>query len=72
MRCTPSWPSIGSAQNVDDVNLRRLPLLAQMRSARCPLLGLYQRKSGRRGHHVFVDAEVIRGGPLLEVAWRAR
>src|SRR3982074_1306881 len=43
-----------------------------MRSARCPLFGRYQRKSGRRGHRVFVDAEVIRGGPLLEVAWRAR
>jgi hypothetical protein len=26
----------------------------------------------KSGHRVFVDAEVIRGGPLLEVAWRAR
>src|SRR5664279_1107426 len=52
-------------------------MLAQMRSARCPLFGRYEGKSGRRGHRVFVDAEVIRGGPLLEVvrhgreAWRA-
>jgi hypothetical protein len=48
------------------------PDVAQMRSARCPLFGRYQRKSGRRGHRVFGDAEVTRGGPLLEVAWRAR
>src|ERR1700730_2189926 len=40
--------------------------------------GRYQGKSGRRGHRVFVDTEVIRGGPLLEVAghgreaWQAR
>ena len=57
--------------------LWRLPDLAQMRSARCPLFGRYEGKSGPRGLRVFVDAEVIRGGPLLEVArhgreaWRA-
>jgi hypothetical protein len=28
--------------------------------------------SGGRGHRVFVDAEVIRGGPLLEVAGHGR
>jgi len=39
---------------------------------RCPLFGRYQGKSERRGHLVFVDAEIIRGGPLLEVAGRGR
>jgi hypothetical protein len=39
---------------------------------RCPLFGRYQGKNGRRGHRVFVDAEVIRGGPLLEVAGHGR
>jgi len=39
---------------------------------RCRLFGRYQGKSGRRGHRVFVDAEVIRGGPLLEVAAHSR
>jgi len=48
------------------------PLLAQMRSARCPLFGRYEGKSGRRGHRVFVDTEVIRGGPLLELAGHGR
>ena len=38
------------------------------KSQRCPLFGRYQGKSERRGHLVFVDAEIIRGGPLLEVA----
>ena len=56
---------------------RMSPEMAQIRSARCPLFGRYEGKSGRRGHRVFVDTEVIRGGPLLEVtghgrgAWRA-
>src|SRR5271163_2813178 len=32
----------------------------------------YQRRSGRRGHRVFVDAEVIRGGPGHgRESWRA-
>src|SRR5258708_36677847 len=39
---------------------------------RCPLFGRYHGKNGRRGHRVFVDAEVIRGGPLLEVAGHGR
>src|SRR5258708_37690412 len=39
---------------------------------RCPLFGRYEGKSGRRGHRVFVDTEVIRGGPLLEVAGHGR
>src|SRR5258707_12066451 len=30
---------------------------------RCPLFGRYHGKNGRRGHRVFVDAEVKRGGP---------
>ncbi len=29
-------------------------------------------KNGRRGHRVFVDAEVIRGGPLRGVAGHGR
>jgi hypothetical protein len=39
---------------------------------RCPPFGRYQGKSGRRGHRVFVDAEVIQGGPLLEVVGHGR
>src|SRR5258708_27475826 len=39
---------------------------------RCPLFGRHEGKSGRRGHRVFVDTEVIRGGPLLEVAGHGR
>src|SRR5258706_9185494 len=46
--------------------------LAHLRSARCPLFGRYEGKSGRRGHRVFVDTEVRRGGPLLEVAGHGR
>jgi hypothetical protein len=51
---------------------RMSPEMAQIRSARCPLFGRYEEKSGRRGHRVFVDTEVIRGGPLLEVAGHGR
>ena len=39
---------------------------------RCPLFGRYQGKNERRGHLAFVDAEVSRGGPLLEVAGHGR
>src|ERR1700694_3469708 len=46
--------------------------MAQCEVQRCPLFGRYQGKSGRHGHRVFVDAEVIRGGPLLEVAGHGR
>src|SRR5258708_27649368 len=42
------------------------------KSQGCPLFGRYQGKSDRRGHLVFVDAEIIRGGPLLEVAGHGR
>jgi hypothetical protein len=39
---------------------------------RWPLSGRYEGKSGRRGHRVFVDTEVIRGGPLLEEEFSTR
>ena len=42
--------------------------------AKCAMSAIWSlsAESGRRGHRVFVDAEVILGGPLLEVAWRAQ
>ena len=46
------------------------PLIAQMRSVAMSAIWSLSGKNGRRCHRVFVDAEVIRDGPLLEVAGR--
>ena len=35
-------------------------------------LQIFDPLSGRRGHRVFLDAEVLRGAPLLEVAGHGR
>jgi hypothetical protein len=65
-----TWLHRPMLQNVKKALANSEPCI--QRSARCPLFGRYEGKSGRRGHRVFVDTEVIRGGPLLEVAGHGR
>jgi hypothetical protein len=65
-----TWLHRPMLQNVKKALANSEPCI--QRSARCALFGRYEGKSGRRGHRVFVDTEVIRGGPLLEVAGHGR
>ncbi len=46
--------------------------MAKMKRWRCLLFAHDHGKTGLYGHGVFVDEEVMRGGPLLEVAGHGR
>jgi hypothetical protein len=72
--CARSTRRAASLPGEGSTHLRGCGITAVGTDAKCAMSAIWSLSAGKRTSRTsrFVDAEVIRGGPLLEVAWRAR